>query len=210
MAPMRDLDFNFKLKLPCHDKQFTPLPTDIFDNLKLLLRLKAKLDEDNERRNSALHEFVSRCLKCAFTSLSTPPPANVTESNAVRCIQLGQILFLYTICQSMSVSGVYSQSIAVALRGCLETGWSGSGGPVIWSPEVLCWLLVNGAITQQVKSSQVWYLKRVIEFTRHQKLQTFDQVESLLRKTAWTEEQFGPACRSIWREVMAAQTSEDK
>lgn len=208
MAPMQDLDFDFERKLPCHEKEFTPLPQDIFDNLKIFVRLRAELDEDDERRSCVLQDFVSRCLKLASTSLSTLLLASM--SNAVQCIQLGQILFLCTICPSMSVSGVYSQSIAVALRGCLETGWGESGDPVVWSPEVLCWLLVNGAITQQVMSLQVWYLRRLVEFTRYQKLQTFDQLESLMRKTAWADEQFGPACKSIWKEVMATQASEDK
>jgi len=210
MAPMQDLDFNSELRLPSNKRRFTPFPEDIFDNLKLLVRLRTDSEEEDERINSVYQDFVSRCLKNASTSLSTPPKINVKESNAVRCIQLGQILFLYTICPSMSVSGVYSQSIALALRGCLEAGWSESGDTFIWLPEVLCWLLVNGAITQQEKSIQLWYLRRLIEFTRHQKLQTFEQLESLLRKTVWSEEQFGSACRSIWMEMLDIQAPEDE
>jgi hypothetical protein len=207
---MQHLDFNFELKLSCHEENFTPFPMGIFDDLKLLVRLRTEMDEEDERKNTSYQDFVSRCLMRASTSLATPPKANATEPIVLRCIQLGQILFLYQICPSMSVSGVYSQSIALALRGCLEVGSSEAGDRMIWSPEVLCWLLVNGAITQQVKSLQLWYLRRVIEFTRYQRLQTFNQLEAMLRKTVWVEGQFGSACRSLWMEILAAQPSEDK
>lgn len=210
MAPIQeqDVEFNFELKLPCNEQEFTPFPGYLFDNLKVLMHLTTDLDDGDERRNQFYKDFVSRCLLRASTSLLTPANTNVAESHAERCIQLGQILYLYTICPSMSISGFYSQSIAVALRGCLEAGWGGTGNPVIWSPEILCWLLLNGAVTKQARSLQVWYIKRVAEFTRLQNLQTFDQLEALLYKTAWTEDQFGSACRSIWKEILVLQASE--
>jgi len=104
----------------------------------------------------------------------------------------------------MSVSGFYSQSTAMALRRCLETGWGASGDSVIWSPDVLCWLLFNGAITQPVKSPLYeWYVSRLVEFTRTQRLQGFDQLEYMLRRVVWTEEYFGSSCRSVGKEIFS-------
>ena len=126
------------------------------------------------------------------------------ESNTIRCILLGHILFLLIDCPSMSVSGFYSQSIAMALRGCLETGWGAPGDSVIWSPDVLCWLLFNGAITQPVKSPLYkWYVSRLIDFTTTQRLQRFDQLECMLRRVVWTEECYGSSCRNVSKEIFS-------
>ena len=209
IAPTQDLQFNFELRVPYNERKFTSFPEDIFDNVKILVRLTAHVDEESERRNDSYQELVTQCLRAASISISTPSTANFAESNALRCIQLGQILFLYTMCPSMSVSGVYSQSIAVALRDCLMTDPGEVGDHVIWSPEVLCWLLVNGAIAKQAKSLRDWYIKWVIKFTRRHKLQTFDQLEALLSKTVWAEGQFGLECRKMWDEISAIPESED-
>ncbi|KAN0091817.1 hypothetical protein V8E51_017664 [Hyaloscypha variabilis] len=207
-------EINFKLTFPCSEKEFTPTPKYIFDDVNLLVRLMTEFgcesmpDEEDERRDCVYKEFVSRCLGRVLNSISTAPEANVAESNAVRCIQLAQILFLHTICPSVSVSGVYCQAVAVALRACLEAGCGEFGEPVRWSPEVLCWLLINGAITKQRKTHQQWYQKRVVDFIRYQRIQTFDQLEALLRNVVWSGDTFRTACRSFWMQNLAAPESD--
>jgi hypothetical protein len=210
-SPTQEIDF--KLTFPWSEKEFTPTPKYIFDDVNLLVRLMAEFgcesmpDEEDERRDFVYKEFVSRCLGRVLNSISTAGKANVA-SNAVRCIQLAQILFLYTICPSMSVLGVYCQAVAVALRACLEASCGEFGEPVRWSPEVLCWLLINGAITKQRKSHQQWYEKRVVDFTRHHRIQTFDRLEALLRNVVWSGDKFRTACRSFWLQNMAATESD--
>lgn len=182
---------------------YTPFPQDIFVDFRLLVHQIKDFDEEDENNNCIYQDFLSRCLENAATSLSTPPKASVLESNAVRCIFLGQILFLLTDRPSMSVCGFYSQSISMALRECLETGWGTSGDLVIWSPEVLCWLLFNGAIIQSVKSPLYkWYISRLVDFTRTHSLQGSDQLEYMLRRVVWTE-CFGSSCRSVGKEIFS-------
>lgn len=205
MAPSKEQDFDFESRLPCDERYYTPFPVDAFDDLKLLVHLKAELnqvsDEEAERMSFVYQNFTSRCLARASVALSTPTSSSSKELNASRCIKLGQILFLYTICPSMSVSGVYCQSIATALRACLESGCGESEESVRWSPEVLCWLLINGAITRQTRALQHWYLRRIVDFMRRRGVRTFLQLEVTLRKVVWTEDRFGAACRSIWPEL---------
>ncbi len=215
MASIQTQGFVFDFKLACSEQNFTTLPEGIFDDLKFLVRLSNELgckpmpNEEDERRNRIYQNFVSQCLAQASRSLLTPAEANISELKAIRSVQLGKILFSYILCPSMSVSGVYCQSIAVALRACLETGCDELESPVRWSPEVLCWLLVSGAMTNQVNTLQMWYRRRVADFVRYQKLQNFDQLEAMLRKVVWAGDEFGAACRTIWMDNMALQISEE-
>ena len=188
--------------MPCDEQKYTPFPQEIFVDFRLLVHQIQDLDDEDERNNSIYQDFLSRCLEDAATSLSTPPKGSVLESNAVRCILLGHILFLLIDRPSMSVCGFYSHSVAMALRDCLETGWGASGDPVVWSPDVLCWLLFNGAITQPVRSPlHKWYMSRLVEFTRAQGLEGFDQLEYMLRRVIWTEELFGASCKRVGKEI---------
>ena len=160
--------------------------------------------DKGRERSLAYYEFVSRRLCRTSRSLPQPLVVNTAETIVLRSIRLGQILFLYTISPAMSVSGVYSRSIAEALRLCLEQPNLQNGDSLYWSPEVLCWLLFNGAITTQAKVTQEWYFSRVRDFLRSQGISRFDQVENLLRKVCWLEDQFGIACRTLFRNLVLA------
>ena len=192
----------------CEERGFTPFPPDIFGDVQRLVVLRNEfgcdpLPRDEDRKRSiAYNGFVSRFLTRASKSLSMLAPGDTAKSKVIRSIQLGQILFLYTVCPAMSVSGVYSQSIAVALRDFLEGPYElASGESVLWSPDVLCWLLFNGAITKQAKPLQGWYLRQLRELLKSQRIAHFQQVESLLRKVCWLEEQFGVACRAVYEDL---------
>jgi len=167
------------------------------------VRIKTELDElpssEAEKKTSIYQTFVSQRLSRASASLSSSPIADFAQSTVLRSIQLGQILFLYNFCPSMSISGVYCQSLAVALRGCLEqAGQSDPSKRPSWAPEILCWVLVNGAITKQESALQAWFLRRVAEFRDVHGLDTFDRLVEMLRKVVWIEAEFGAACRDLW------------
>ena len=214
-VPLHDgFDSDFELNLRCDEQSSTPFPEDIFDDIKFLVRIKGELDhipdEEVQRKDCIYKTFLSQALSRAYASLSASHVANVVHSEVKRCIQLSKILFLYTICPSMSVSGVYSQSVATALRARLVARSRESECPVRWSSEILCWILVNGAITKQPKASRAWYLRRVEDFRRSRNIQTLDQLIAMLRKIIWVEDKFGSACRRIWLEDLGAQSSDGR
>ncbi|KAK5045750.1 hypothetical protein LTR84_008842 [Exophiala bonariae] len=205
---------NSHVELHVRQWGYTPFATDIFEDIRKLVALREEFCSEPEprekrrERNFAYHKFVSRCLRRTSRSLPQVLAVNTAETIVLRSIRLGQILFMYTISPAMSVSGVYSRSIAEALRLSLEQPSPQNGDSLYWSPEVLCWLLFNGAITIQTKATQQWYFRRVREFLRSQCISYFNQVENLLRKVCWYEDQFGTACRTLFRDLVRAAGSE--
>lgn len=117
----------------------------------------------------------------------------------MRCIQLGKMLFLYSHWPAMSVAGVYCQATALALQASLMEHTSESDRPIYWLPEVLCWILVNGAISNH--SLQDWFLQRVTIFFQDHDIASYNQFEALVRKVAWTEGLFKIACKNIWTKI---------
>ncbi|KIW11763.1 hypothetical protein PV08_09035 [Exophiala spinifera] len=210
--PKASVDATSNVKLPIFSRHSDPTlsPSDVFDDIRRLVALREEYGCDplphgrDRERSLAYLELVSHRLHRTARSLPHSLLVSTAETIVLRCIRLGQILFMYTVSPAMSVSGVYSRSIADALRLCLEQTNPENGDAVYWSPEVLCWLLFNGAITNQAKVTQKWYFSRLREFLHSQSISHFDQVEVLLRKVCWLEDQFGVACRTLYRDLVLA------
>jgi hypothetical protein len=180
----------------------------LFDHIRGLVAMRDEFGCDlssqtqNVRRSLAYERFVTRLLRRTSRTLSQSPTVLTAQSNMIRAVRLGQILFLYTISPAISVSGVYSQSIASMLRDCLLQSYRRLNSWLRWPSEVLCWLLFNGAITKQAKHIQHWYFQCTTEFLHSQRITNFSQVEELMRKVCWIEDMFGTACRLLFRHVL--------
>jgi hypothetical protein len=209
VAAISEHSFDYDLQFPCHENNVTAFPRDIFDDIKYLVQMAAEYgcrpvrDDDCKRQDHEYRTFVSQCLARAYTSTSETPTLNVAQSNAARCIGLAKMLFLYAHWPSVSVSGIYCQSTGLALRTSLEENCGQFGDRVRWSPEVLCWILVNGAVANHARDLKEWFLRRLADFTQRQKFESFDQFEALLRKVVWTERSFKSSCRELWAEISA-------
>lgn len=199
---------NLNNHIPSHKPDRIRIPRDSFDDVRRLVHLRNEFGcdrlprEKDVQRGFAYENFVSQCLIRAARSLPVLTNVETAESNVLRSVRLGQILFLYTLCPAMSNSEIYTQSAVGALRTCLERSYNVYGGKDTWPPEVLCWLLFNGAITNQLKPLQGWYFRQVAEFLNSHHIRSFDKVEKLMREVCWLEDEFGTTCRAVFGHVL--------
>lgn len=196
-----------RLHLLCSKQDFTIFPATIFDDVRYLIKMtsvhgcSSAPEDESKRRDHDYRSFVTQCLTQASSSMLGALTYTEIESSTIRCIQLAKMLFLYAHWPAMSVTGVYCQATALALQASLMEHTTQSDSPVYWLPEVLCWILVNGAISEH--PLQDWFLQRVAIFTHDQHITTYDQFQALIREVAWTEGLFKIACKSIWTKVSA-------
>jgi hypothetical protein len=183
-----------------------PISQENFEEIRRLAVLtetivvKPAAHELTQWRNLLYKKLVLRRLQRTLDRLAHLEVISAEESRTEPPLQLAQILFLFTIHPTMSFSGACSQSVAETLRETLEQRIAENGSMFFCSPQLLCWLLFNGAITQQLLSARLWFRQRVVEFLKTTNAKHFDEIEVLLRKVCWSE-RFGKACRTFYNDL---------
>jgi hypothetical protein len=179
----------------------------MFDDVKFFFRIRADSrpsteSGSNSDLNAKLQTFISSRLAYATENLGKPASDIPQVVNMIRSITFSKILFLYATCPSMSVTGLFSRYIAMSLRSSLEIGFSVPESPVIWKPELLCWVLMAGAVTVQDQAYRAWFLRRIEDFLALHSIEEFTQLVNMLKEIMWEEENYPSACQRVWDDVL--------
>jgi hypothetical protein len=208
----RDDHFDFEKNFPARTEGSIHIPPSVFDDVKFLLHSKVEDptrqpgDDDIMRcaNDEGFQEFLSFRLTHAANMLGKRLYTNSPEpSNMMRSVYLSKIMFLYIVSPAITLSGVSPSTIAMFLRLSLEAGLAPPSGssPAIWNPELLCWVLMTGAVTKQDETHRGWFVRRAAEFSRLHGICSFEGLAEVLQKVAWAEGKFAQSCQRVWNEV---------
>lgn len=153
--------------------------------------------------DEGFQDFLSSRLTYAASTLGTRPASQDSlASNMMQSVYLSKIMFLYIVSPAITLSGVSPSMIAMSLRASLEDGLASSGAQVaIWNPELLCWVLMTGAVTTQDEQHRAWFVKRVSDFCTVHGIYSFEGLAELLQKVAWAEGKFASSVQRVWHEI---------
>lgn len=155
--------------------------------------------------DEGFQEFLSFRLTHAANMLGKKLYTSTPElSSMMRSVYLSKIMFLYIVSPAITLSGVSPSTIALFLRTSLEAGLtppSGSSSTAIWNPELLCWVLMTGAVTKQDDAHRGWFVRRVAEYCSLYGIYSFDGLAESLQRVAWADGKFAQSCQRVWSEV---------
>lgn len=194
--------------------EYSKIPASTFDDVKFLLQ--AKIEEPLTTtvirmrcaNDDNFQKFLSSRLQHAAIAIGRAPLVSSEVAKMTRSVQLSKILFLYIISPAITISGVSASSIALSLKTSLEMGFEASESPTIWKPQLLCWVLMTGAVTPQIRGNRVWFVRRVAQYIALYRVHRFDNLVKVLQLTAWSEGEFARRCNQVWKELEAINRHE--
>ncbi|KAK5049008.1 hypothetical protein LTR84_005430 [Exophiala bonariae] len=203
--------FNFERSFPTHPHRTIDIPSSEFHDIRFLLQ--SRIEDPNRQPHDddimrcandvEFQDFLSSRLMYAASRLGTQSADYDSQvANMMQSVYLGKIMFLYIVSPAITLSGVSPSTIAMSLKASLEDGLAASEtAPVGWNQDLLCWVLMVGAVTTQDDSHRRWFVRWVAEFCSVHSIYAFESLAELLQRIAWADGKFARTCQRVWSEI---------